>query len=405
VKGAARTSVRRNRNDDVHIVYHLDEDSNGNNNNNNNNTIIRANRWIQPPLPFEVLPSFIIRAIEQVEFHLNYRASLNPSSKSSFGEMDLRLLLGLFAKWPYDSNVKIKERYETTKAELLAQAVRLKTNADNGKPTISEATVSDRKRRWNELAREQQLAILRGGELQNVGQFVKMRAGAAHLVTDLEAQDICKAVRVLRSKSWAVSTNMVQLLGKSMMRKHRPLHYEVHGDLFSENWARCFMKEHNFRQAAPTTDRTVSLDTIEKDGAAFFRDLQAKRHQYQFNKELVFNMDEFFVTMDTQRCDGFFVKVQAARQRLAPDVDKEAASKQLPVLLLLDCATQHGLPEELAEKFKRLNVVIMSIPKSQTHLPTLRSVHHREYSQGDAQKVGRRNRRFSDQAARRRLSR
>ena len=291
--------VRRevvNVDDDVNI----DERAAGNNNNNNHNTAAAqraVHQLVQPQLTGDAVSHFTLWACNEVEMFLTARAETKTSSKTSFSESDLRVLLGLFAEWPHASNVDICNKYNDKMEEKRRVAARDAHAIDNNKGSIAVSTVRDRKIKWDSLTADKKAAILKGGPLDDF--FVMTRSGAAHLLTQQEADGVCKAVKVIREKGWTVSTRMVQQFAKIMLHKYRPLDFAIHGSTFSPSWAHDFMHAHNFRLAAPTTDRTVPLETIERDGKEFYKMLREFRLQYNFRKDLVFNMDEFFVTIDT----------------------------------------------------------------------------------------------------------
>jgi hypothetical protein len=130
------------------------------------------------------------------------------------------------------------------------------------------------------------------------------KAGRKELLSEAEAQELSYAIDawtrqyknpISAPEVVSIAKGLLQRNGKGPLLKENGGCWEV-----SQQWARNFLAKHQFNLLRATTDRTVSNEAVLKAGTVFFRQCENICTLCpSIDRRLTFNMDEFFVLLDS----------------------------------------------------------------------------------------------------------
>jgi hypothetical protein len=122
----------------------------------------------------------------------------------------------------------------------------------------------------------------------------KHKTGRPPILTEAEVQDILCWIERFRNGGVAVSTATACAIAHGVVSRSREALLKSGAILLVPRTVARELARRNMRLRAATTSRTVSAAEIKRGGAGFFAELAATDVAH---RSLVFNMDEFFVTL------------------------------------------------------------------------------------------------------------
>lgn len=173
----------------------------------------------------------------------------------------------------------------------------IKTITDMARST----TAAQAARRWNTTNQEKQVgerAVQRWKKHWDTTRtyYVPEKRGPKELLLEDEKRVLGATFDSIRKTGTPVSSFLFARVARGIVRRSRPaISEQDRVAIFCLTWARDEMKRMGINVRKGTTDRTVSAAQISTDGEDFYTKLAFCGVQH---KELLFNMDEFFIKLE-----------------------------------------------------------------------------------------------------------
>ena len=137
------------------------------------------------------------------------------------------------------------------------------------------------------VSKYKQLAVLPG------------HRGRLKLLDDHESALLLLAFKKVRETGTPVQASLCAGVARGIKEKREKGSTSLGGGpmKFSTSWAEDWMKENGIRVRHATTDRTISCEEIIRLSKGFFEELRAAKENGVTCKELVYNADEFFLSL------------------------------------------------------------------------------------------------------------
>ena len=175
-----------------------------------------------------------------------------------------------------------------------------KWNAQNPDCKVTERTVQRYKAHFNEHAT----------------YFTTGKRGPKNILTEIEDRLLNTTFDQIRAACAPVCSRVFASVARGIVARTRPeVVLQERVLLFSLSWAKEQMKRCGIRRRAATTDRTVSAKQIKKDGIGFYRSLRESGCAYS---ALVFNMDEFFLTLGSDGTKWTWARIRQGERANIP---------------------------------------------------------------------------------------
>ena len=133
---------------------------------------------------------------------------------------------------------------------------------------------------------------------ENGSYYSPHTRGRHELLTKTEKAATLSAFDLLRSQAIGVDCPLFAAFVRGIVETERPGATCLRGGVLkvSNSFAHQFLKSNGFKVRKGTTDRTVDASTVRRDGDLFFKQLASCGVT---NPKFIFNVDEFFVTLDS----------------------------------------------------------------------------------------------------------
>lgn len=127
-------------------------------------------------------------------------------------------------------------------------------------------------------------------------EYTGERCGCNAVISEAVEERILKVFRTVRSSGACVVRNTLASIARVTVKNYNRTSKEKKLDFASsQSWLTGFIERHDLHFRRSTTNRTVTAVEIMKEGELFYSNLQEYRVKNAVAKELVFNVDEFFV--------------------------------------------------------------------------------------------------------------
>jgi len=181
----------------------------------------------------------------------------------------------------YHSEEDIKEVTDLAFRMSAAQASRF-WNTKNPSKHVTERRVQEWKKYYTD---------------NNRTYYKPSKRGPKEIILPEERDVLEKAFNDIRRSGTPVSSRIFACVARGIVKRSRPdIGQQDRVCIFSQTWARDEMTRLGLHVRKATTDRTVSAGQIKKEGEDFYKQLGECGVT---QKCLLFNMDEFFVRLDS----------------------------------------------------------------------------------------------------------